>query len=141
MTNLFSDFRLASRTLWKAPLFTTLTVVSLALGIGANTTIFTLLDQVVLRKLPVERPEELVQVRIDGEFNGNSWGDGSEMSYPMYLEFRDHNAVFSGMFARFEWPMHVGTGRGIERVNGELVSGTYFPTLRRSRRRGPTVHA
>ena len=67
MTNLIPDFRLALRTLWKAPLFTTLTVVSLALGIGANTTIFTLLDQVVLRKLPVERPDELVQVRIDGE--------------------------------------------------------------------------
>ncbi len=48
----------------------------------------------------------------------------------MYLEFRDQNAVFSGMFARFDCPMHVGTGRGIERVNGELVSGTYFPTLR-----------
>ena len=130
MTNLISDFRIAVRTLRKAPLFTTLTVVSLALGIGANTTIFTLLDQVVLRKLPVDRPDELVQVRIDGEFNGNSWGDGSEISYPMYLEFRDRNTVFSGMFARFDYQMHVGTGRGIERVNGELVSGTYFPTLR-----------
>ena len=130
MTNLISDFRIAVRTLWKAPLFTTLTVVSLALGIGANTTIFTLLDQVVLRKLPVDRPDELVQLTIDGAFNGNSWGDGSEISYPMYLEFRDQNAVFSGMFARFDCPMHVGTGRGIERVNGELVSGTYFPTLR-----------
>ena len=130
MTNLFSDFRIAVRTLWKAPLFTTLTVVSLALGIGANTTIFTLLDQVVLRKLPVDRPDELVQVRIDGDFNGNSWGDGSEISYPMYLEFQEHNAVFSGMFARFDYQMHVGSGRGIERVNGELVSGTYFSTLR-----------
>jgi predicted permease len=130
MTNLISDFRIAVRTLWKAPLFTTLTVVSLALGIGANTTIFTLLDQVVLRKLPVDRPDELVQLTIDGAFNGNSWGDGSELSYPMYLEFRDQNAVFSGIFARFDYPMHVGTGRGIERVNGELVSGTYFPTLR-----------
>jgi len=129
MTNLLSDFRLASRTLWKAPLFTTLTVVSLALGIGANTTIFTLLDQVVLRKLPVERPDELVQVQIHGSFHGNSWGDGSELSYPMYLEFRQSNAAFSGMFARFEWPMHIGTTRGIERVSGELVSGTYFPTL------------
>ena len=129
MTNLISDFRHAVRTLRKAPLFTALTVISLALGIGANTTIFTLLDQVVLRTLPVERPDELVQVRIDGPFNGDSWGDGTEISYPMYLEFRDRNTVFTGMFARFDWPMHVGTGRGIERVNGELVSGTYFPTL------------
>jgi predicted permease len=129
MTNLISDLRLAVRTLWKAPLFTTLTVVSLALGIGANTTIFTLLDQVVLRKLPVDRPDELVQVQIDGVFHGNSWGDGSELSYPMYVELRHSNAAFSDMFARFEWPMHIGTARGIERISGELVSGTYFPTL------------
>ena len=129
LSNFLSDLRLAVRTLRRAPLFTALTAVSLALGIGANTTIFTLLDQVVLRTLPVERPHELVQVRIDGTFSGNSWGDGTEISYPMYEQFRDGNNAFAGMFARFGWPMHVGTDRGIERVNGELVSGTYFPTL------------
>lgn len=129
MAHLLTDFHLAVRALRRAPLFTLLTAISLALGIGANTTIFTLLDQVVLRKLPVDRPDELVQLRISGSFSGNSWGDGTEISYPMYVEFRDNNSVFSGMFARFGWPMHVGTTRGIERVNGELVSGTYFPTL------------
>jgi predicted permease len=113
----------------KAPLFTALAVASLALGIGANTSIFTLLDQVVLRPLPVERPGELVQVRIRGTFNGNSWGDGTELSYPMYLDFRDNNKVFAGMFARFDWAMHVDADGSTERISGELVSGTYFPVL------------
>ena len=141
MTNLISDFRLALRTLWKAPLFTTLTMVSLALGIGANTTIFTLLDQVVLRKLPVERPDELVQLQIDGTFNGNSWGNGTEISYPMYQDFRDRNEVFSGMFARFEWPMHC-RHRAWHRA-GDRRAGVrhVFPDSGRDRGRGPTVHA
>ena len=76
-------------------------------------------------------PKSSCRCASTATFNGNSWGDGSEMSYPMYLEFRDHNAVFSGMFARFEWPMHVGTGRGDRARERRVVSGTYFPTLRR----------
>jgi predicted permease len=130
MRQIFSDVRYALRTLRAAPLFTVLTGASIALGIGANTTIFTLLDQIVLRPLPIERPDQLVQLRIDGEFDGNTWGDGSELSYPMYIDLRDHNAVFSGVCARFEWQMHLSAGGSTERVNGELVSGTYFPTLR-----------
>jgi len=129
MRQIFTDLRYAGRTLWKSPLFTTLATVSIALGVGANTTIFTLLDQIVLRPLPVERPEELVQLRIDGEFDGNTWGDGSELSYPMYLDLRDHNQVFSGVFARFDYSMHVYARGTTDRVNGELVSGTYFPML------------
>ena len=129
MPNLFTDFRQALRSLRKAPVFTTLAVTSIALGIGANTTMFTLLDQIVLRPLPVERPEELVQVQIEGTFNGNTWGDGTELSYPMFEDFRDHNGVFSGMFARFGWNMHLNTGQSTERVSGELVSGGYFGTL------------
>jgi hypothetical protein len=77
---LWADVRYACRTLRKAPLFTILTALSVALGIGANATIFTLLDQIVLRPLPIDRPDELVQLRIDGEFNGNTWGDETEIS-------------------------------------------------------------
>jgi predicted permease len=129
MRHILADFRYAVRTLKSAPLFTALAAVSIALGIGANTTIFTLLDQIVLRPLPIERPRELVQLRIDGEFDGNTWGDGSEISYPMFLDIREHNQVFSGVCARFEWQMHLNSGGTTERVNGELVSGTYFPVL------------
>ena len=126
---LWADVRYAFRTLRKAPLFTTLTVLSVSLGIGANATIFTLLDQIVLRPLSIDRPDELVQLRIDGEFNGNTWGDETEISYPMYGDFRDHNQVFSGVFAQFDWPIHLNAGGSTERMAGELVSGTYFPVL------------
>jgi predicted permease len=126
---LWADVRYACRSLRKAPAFTALTVLSVALGIGANATIFTLLDQIVLRPLPIERPDELVQLRIDGEFNGNTWGDGTEIAYPMYGDLRDHNQVFSGVFAQFDWPIHLNAGGSTERVAGELVSGTYFPVL------------
>jgi predicted permease len=129
MAQLVADVRYAIRSLSKAPLFTTLAVASLAFSLGANTAIFTLLDQVVLRTLPVERPDEIVQVRIEGAFSGNSYGDGSELSYPMYRDFSDQNAVFAGMFARFDWAMHVSAGSSTERAAGELVSGSYFPVL------------
>jgi predicted permease len=129
MRRVIADVRFALRMLRHAPLFTTLAALSIALAIGANTTIFTLLDQVVLRPLPIPAPDRLVQLQIDGTFSGNSWGDGSELSYPMYRDIRDRNAVFSGVCARFEWAMHLSGGGATERVNGELVSGTYFPVL------------
>ena len=73
----------------------------MALGIGANTAIFTLVDQVLLRQLPVKDPQQLVQLTMDGMHFGSNWGDGSELSFPMYTDFRDHNQVFSGAFGRF----------------------------------------
>jgi predicted permease len=129
MRRVIADVRFALRTLRRAPLFTTLAVLSIALGIGANTAIFTLVDQVVLRPLPIPAPDQLVQLRIDGTFSGNTWGDGSELSYPMYQDIRDRNSVFLGVCARFGWAMHLSGGGATERVNGELVSGTYFPVL------------
>jgi hypothetical protein len=138
---LWADVRYACRTLRKAPLFTTLTVLSVGLGIGANAIIFSLLDQIVLRPLPIERPDELAQLQIDGEFNGNTWGDGTEISYPMYRDLRDHNRVFSGLFAQFDWPIHLNAGGTTERVAGELVSGTYFPVLGIRAAAGAAHHA
>ncbi len=128
MTHVLNDLQHGLRLLRKAPLFTILVVASLGIGIGANGAIFTLLDQIVLRPLPVERPERLVQLRIDGSFVGNTWGDGTEISYPMFLDLRDHKA-FEGLFARFPWAMHVNARGRTERVTGELVSGRYFSTL------------
>jgi predicted permease len=129
MTHILSDARHGLRILWKAPAFTTIAVLSIALGIGANTTIFMLLDQIVLRPLPIERPQELVQLQIDGTFYGDTWGDGTELAYPMFRDIQSHNSVFAGTFARFGWTMHSTIGGTTERVNGELVSGAYFPTL------------
>src|SRR5215471_6713576 len=122
------DLRFAFRTLRKAPLFTGVAVVSLALGIGANTAIFTLINQLVLELLPVRNPEELVLFTARGSHYGSNTGSNS-ISYPMYTDFRDHNEVFQGMFCRYGTSMSLSFGGKTELVAGELVSGNYFPVL------------
>ena len=82
MTLVLSDLRFALRTMRRSPGFTTIAILSIALGIGANTAIFTLVDQVLLRVLPVKNPQQLVQVTQDGDLYGSNWGDGTELSYP-----------------------------------------------------------
>src|SRR5687767_4384612 len=129
MTNLLADVRLALRSWRKAPGFAGIAILSIALGIGANTAIFTLVDQVLLRVLPVRDSHELVQITFSGSRYGNNWGDGSELSYPVYKEIRDNNQVFQGVFARFGTAFHVGAAGRTERVAGEAVSGNYFPVL------------
>ena len=128
MTNIWNDLRFALRTLRKSPVFTTVAVLSLALGIGANTAIFTLLDQILLRLLPVRDPQQLVLLSMKGFHYGSNWG-GNALSYPMYHDFSEHNSVFSGMFCRFPYAMSLSFNGRTERVSGELVSGTYFPVL------------
>jgi len=98
-----SGLRFALRTLAKSPVFAGVAVVSLALGIGANTAIFTLLDQVLLRLLPVKHPEQLVQLRWEGSHYGSNTGYAA-LSYPMYKDFRDQNQVFSGVMCRYSLP-------------------------------------
>jgi predicted permease len=130
MAHVLADLRYAVRTLRRVPLFTTIAVLSMAFGIAANTAVFTLVDQVVLRKLPVWRPGELVQVSARGtESYGGGIGDGTELSYAMYRDLRDHNRVFADMFCRFPAALHVTHGGRSEQVTGELVSGTFFPVL------------
>jgi predicted permease len=126
---MLADIRYALRTLRQAPLVTTMAVASMALAIGAVTAVFTLVDQVLLRAMPAKDPQEIVQVRMSGDFYGATLGDGSGLSYPMYRDLRDHNQVFDGMFSRFGVEMHLGIGDRSERVSGEMVSGSYFPVL------------
>jgi predicted permease len=128
MGNLWIDARFALRTLRKGPVFTAVAVLSLALGIGANTAIFTLLDQVLLRLLPVKEPQRLVLLSMKGMHYGSNWG-GNALSYPMYDDFRKNNHVFSEMFCRFPYHFSLSFDGQTERVAGELVSGTYFPVL------------
>ncbi len=128
MSNLLADIRFAVRTFARVPVFTTVAVVSLALGIGANTAIFTLMDQVLLRVLPVDEPERLVQIYARGSHYGSNWGSNS-MSYPMYKDFRDGNKVFDGVISRFATSSSLGYGSSTERVAAELVSGNYFSVL------------
>jgi predicted permease len=123
-----SDFRYALRTLFKAPAFTIVVVLTLALGIGANTAIFSLTDQVLLRMLPVKAPEQLVVLDGPGAFRGRTFNNGT-LSYPMYRDIRDRNTVFAGVIARFPAALTLLANGQAERVNGELVTGNYFDVL------------
>ena len=128
MDNVIGDIRYAARVLRKNSVFTAVAAVTLALGIGANTAIFTVLDQVLLRLLPVKEPQQLALLTMRGRNYGNNWG-GNAISYPMYRDFQDHNEVFSGMFCRFPTSVSLTFGGQAERVEAELVSGTYFNVL------------
>jgi predicted permease len=128
MGNLGHDLRFAVRSFKKSPVFLGVAVLSLALGIGANTAIFTLVDQILLRLLPVKNPQQLVMLWGRGPHYGSNNGP-HKLSYPMYEDFRDHNQAFSGMFCRWGTSFSVSSEGRTERVDGELVSGTYFPVL------------
>jgi predicted permease len=125
---IWNDIRYALRGFRRTPLFTAVAILSLAFGIGANTAVFSLLDQVMLRLLPVKHPEQLVILKERGLHYGSNSGMNA-MSYPMYKDFSEHNNVFSGMFCRFATQASLGFGSRTERVEAELVSGTYFPVL------------
>src|SRR3977135_3736968 len=129
------DFGYALRTLRRSRGFAIVAALTLALGIGANTAIFTLLDQVLLRLLPVKNPQQLVLLTMRGKHYGSNWG-GNAISHPMYRDFQAHNEVFSEMFCRFPIAVSVSFGGQSERVAVELVSGTYFSTLGVSPARG-----
>ena len=122
------DFRYAFRTLRRSPAYVAIAVLTLALGIGANTAIFSLLDQILLRLLPVKNPSELVLLTMRGHHYGSNWG-GNAISHPMFRDFQAHNEVFSGMFCRFPNSVSLTFGGQSERVHAELVSGTYFSIL------------
>ncbi|MGH9557595.1 MAG: ABC transporter permease, partial [Bryobacteraceae bacterium] len=128
MARLLQDLRYAARGFRKSPVFALVAVASLALGIGANTAIFSLVDRMILRLLPVKNPQDLVLLWGRGEHYGGNNGI-YKLSYPMYADFRDHNSVFSGMFCEFDTPVTVSFGGRTERIEGQLVSGTYFPVL------------
>ncbi len=131
MGGIGQDLKLALRVFWKNPAFAAIVILTLALGSGANTAIFTLLDQVMLRTLPVERPERLVVLSAPGPFSG--WSEqGSNItpvSHPMFEGLRDKVEAFSGAFAHMAGAVHLGLKDGTERVNGDLVTGGFFQVL------------
>ena len=126
--NLWRDVKYAFRVFRKYPGFTTIVVLTLALGIGANTAIFSLMDQVMLRALPVRDPGELVLLDGPGPFRGRTFNDQT-FSYPTYKDFRDRTEVFSGVIARFPMAMTIVWNGESERASGELVTGNYFEVL------------
>lgn len=132
MPKLVEDVRYALRGLRKSPLFTTVALASLAVGIGANTAVFSLMDQALLRSLPVKHPEELVLFKAPGPRVGSvnsNYDDTVTFSYPMYREFRDGTTVFGGVIARFPINFSASWHDQTERVSGDLVSGNFFEVL------------
>jgi predicted permease len=120
-----NDFRYALRTLRRSPGLAAVAVTSLALGIGANTAIFSVTNAVILRSLPVQKPNELVVLRYVSK-KGNIF---DSFSYQDYLDLRDAPEVLAGLSAVFSTEMNLSSEEATERVPGQLVSGNYFPVL------------
>jgi predicted permease len=132
--SLLQDLRFAFRLLKKSPVFSAIAIFTLALGIGANTAIFSVMRQVLLQRLPVSHPEQFVLLYSPGPRDGHvgsDEADGSEsFSYPMYVDLRDKNAVFDGLVAKADFPVSLSVRGQTERASAELVSGNYFDTFK-----------
>jgi predicted permease len=138
VNGLWRDLRFGVRMLAKNPAFTAIAVLTLALGIGANAGIFTILQQVILRRLPVPNPDQLVllyspgprQGHVSGDENNAPGEEGSEsFSYPVYTALRDHNPVFSGLAAMDPHDAALTFRGHTDRVEGYVVSGNFFEML------------
>src|SRR4051794_14827170 len=121
MDSLVKDIRFAIRGLLKQPGFTVVAVLTLALGIGANTAIFSVVNATLMRTPPVKDPEHLVYV-----FNGSA---GSVFSYPDYAAMRDQNNVFDGLIAWGGITASLNSNDQTDLVNGAIVSGNFFDVL------------
>jgi putative ABC transport system permease protein len=132
MLSFLQDLRYGLRLLGKSPGFTAVAVISLALGIGANTAIFQLLDAVRLRSLPVKNPNEIAEVRItDSDKRSGSFSSShSSITNPQWERIRDHQEPFSGIFAWSEDSFNLAQGGQIRPARGLWVSGDFFNILR-----------
>lgn len=129
---LFQDLRFGARMLRKNPGFTAVAILTLGLGIGANTAIFTVINAVMLRALPVKDPEELITVGNPARVH--SWGTGTPrtdlFSYPLYRELQDNNRVFSSLLASSNLGnLRIIVDGGPETATGRVVTENYFDTL------------
>ena len=125
MERLLQDIRFGLRQLLRKPGFAALAIISMALGIGANTSIFSLLDTVLFRPLPVHEPGRLVQ--LFGTVHKGA--DVTLQSYPNYKDYRDRNTVLEGLSAYAFVVSSLSHGGKNQRVSGYLVSGNYFDLL------------
>ena len=125
MTQLLQDLRFALRLMTRKPALTAMAVVSLALGIGVNSSIFTLVNAVLLRDPPISRPDRVVEVYTSSS-DGFRYGTSSA---PDYFDLRDSNDVFSGLAATRTYPVTFDDGESTDLLMGEIVSGNYFDVL------------
>src|SRR5712692_6632415 len=130
MSTFFQDLKFGARLLAKTPGFTVIAALSLALGIGANTTIFTLVNAVLLNPLPVEDPSQLVSVWTTDERNQGTALGFLQTSPLNFRDLRDKNEVFSGLTGHAGLPLNITGGSGQpEQIFGELVTGNFFSIL------------
>jgi predicted permease len=134
---MFQDLRFGLRMMLKQPGFTAMAALTLALGIGANTAIFSLVDAVLLKTLPVRNPEELVFFAHFGRTGDRDDRFGS--NYPLYEHLLDHNQSFAGMSGFWTMSFKVRQESGVEIVPGQYVTGSYFSTLEVSALLGRTI--
>jgi predicted permease len=123
------DLRFSARSFLRSPGFTAATLLSLALGIGATTAIYSLVDQVILHALPVREPERLVLVDWKGDQVAGGFGTWNLMSYPMYRDLQQQTRFFDGVLCRAEIDVNLAAGGDPKSVAGEIVSGNYFSVL------------
>jgi predicted permease len=131
-SDLFQDVRYSARTLRNNPGFAIVAVLALALGIGVNTGIFTMLNAIALRPLPVADAGKVISVyqSFRGKVGRNTYGSSSYFSYPEYLNYRDNNHVFSGVAASAHAPVSLG-GADARYIQGHVVSCNFFSVLGR----------
>ncbi len=130
LETLAKDARFAVRILRKSPGFTTVAILTLALGIGANTAIFELLDAICLRSLPIQNPQQLAEIQIVGGHHGMGLNqDYGVLTRPLYQEIQDKQRAFSGTFAWSVNQRYTGRGAEMRRFKGLWVSGDFFSVL------------
>jgi predicted permease len=130
LTSIFHDLRYSLRALLKHRNFTAAALLTLALGIGINTSVFTLLYSLAFRPLPVKNPDRVVNVYqiLEGEYSRQVEGNVAMLSYPEYLNYRDRASSVSGLAASADVKMYLGANN-IERISGLMVTDNYFSLL------------
>jgi predicted permease len=129
LDNRTRDLQYAGRLLRRGPAFAVTAVVTIALGIGATTAIFSLFDQVLLRPLPVDAPDRLAYIQWNGSDLTDKYGSRSLMSYPLCRDLQEQRQLFEGVFCRHPLDVNLSTGQQPSRFRGEIVSGSYFTVL------------
>jgi predicted permease len=123
------DLRFSARSFFRSPSFAATAVLSLALGIGATTAIYSLVDQVLLHGLPVRQPERLVLIDWKGDQVADGFGSWNLMSYPICRDLQLQDSFFEGVFCRALTTVNLSTGGDHKPAAAEIVSGTYFSVL------------
>src|SRR3954471_19957157 len=129
LRDLAYDLRYSARSFLRSPSFTVTAALSLALGIGATTALYSLVDQVILHALPVREPERLVLIDWKGDPVAGGFGSWNLMSYPICRDLQRHEEAFDGVLCRAATTVTLSMGGEHKPAAAEIVSGTYFPVL------------